>query len=73
KILFLAKKAFKNKYSKNEIKKYLKIFIKRFFVNQFKRNCVPDGIKIGAISLSPRSDWRMASESNFNEWINFVK
>ncbi|MDR1511587.1 MAG: NAD(+) synthase [Endomicrobium sp.] len=73
KTLILATKAFKNKYSKEEIKKHLKIFIKRFFENQFKRNCVPDGIKVGTISLSPRGDWRMASESNADEWFNSIE
>ncbi|GMO64389.1 MAG: NAD(+) synthase [Endomicrobiia bacterium] len=73
KTLMLATRAFKDKYSKEEIKKYLKVFIKRFFANQFKRNCVPDGIKVGTISLSPRGDWRMATESNANEWFNSIK
>ncbi|MDR1784647.1 MAG: NAD(+) synthase [Endomicrobium sp.] len=73
KTLMLATKAFKDKYSKEEIKKYLKVFIKRFFANQFKRNCMPDGVKVGTISLSPRGDWRMATESNADEWLNSIK
>ena len=73
KTLMLATKAFKDKYSKEEIKKHLKVFISRFFANQFKRNCAPDGIKVGTISLSPRGDWRMATESSANEWINSIK
>jgi NAD+ synthase (glutamine-hydrolysing) len=73
KTLMLACKAFKGKYNKEEIKKYLKVFIRRFFSSQFKRNCVPDGIKIGTISLSPRSDWRMPTESSAKEWIDNIE
>jgi NAD+ synthase (glutamine-hydrolysing) len=69
KTLFLAKKAFAKKYSDAELKKHFTVFLKRFFVNQFKRNCVPDGVKIGSVSLSPRGDWRMASEAAWSEWI----
>ena len=69
KILFLAENAFEN-YSKDEIKKWLKLFIKRFFTQQFKRNAMPDGVKVGTISLSPRADWRMPSDANFEEWID---
>ena len=68
KIMFLAKEAFE-KYSEEEIKKWLQVFIKRFFTQQFKRNAMPDGVKIGTISLSPRADWRMPSEACFEEWI----
>ncbi|MDR1952464.1 MAG: NAD(+) synthase [Elusimicrobiota bacterium] len=64
KTLFLAQKAFNNKYKISEIKKHLTVFLKRFFKNQFKRNCMPDGVKVGSISLSPRSDWRMPSEAS---------
>ncbi len=60
KIYFLACQTFDIK--EEEIKKYLKIFIQRFFSQQFKRNCMPDGIKVGSISLSPRGDWRMSSD-----------
>jgi NAD+ synthase (glutamine-hydrolysing) len=73
KTLLLAMKAFREKYDFIEIKKYLKIFIKRFFSNQFKRNCMPDGIKVGTISLSPRGDWRMATESSAKEWLDYIK
>jgi len=62
-------KAFKEKYNNKFIQKCLKIFIKRFFNNQFKRNCVPDGPKVGTISLSPRGDWRMPSDASSNLWI----
>ncbi len=67
KILFLAQNTFEE-YSKDEIKKWLKIFIKRFFTQQFKRNAMPDGVKVGTISLSPRADWRMPSDASFEEW-----
>jgi NAD+ synthase (glutamine-hydrolysing) len=73
KTLMLALKAFKGKYHREEIKKYLRIFIERFFASQFKRNCVPDGIKIGTISLSPRGDWRMSTESSAKEWLDSIK
>ncbi len=72
KILFLSSKAFKNKYSEKEIKKWLKIFFKRFFANQFKRNCMPDGVKVGSITLSPRGDWRMPSDVYVKEWIEEI-
>ena len=68
KILFLASNAFSN-YSKDEIKKWLIIFLKRFFTQQFKRNAMPDGVKVGTISLSPRADWRMPSEAVVDSWI----
>lgn len=70
KILFLAMLAFENKYNESEIKKWLIIFLKRFFTQQFKRNAMPDGPKVGTISLSPRADLRMPSEINFNIWID---
>ena len=69
KIYFLAKKAFKNKYSDEEIKKWLKEFVKRFFSNQFKRNCMPDAIKVGSVALSPRGDWRMPSDADYTIWM----
>ena len=69
KILFLAENAFKNDYSTEEINKWLKVFIKRFFTQQFKRSCMPDGVKVGSVNLSPRGDWRMPSDANFEEWV----
>jgi len=69
KIVFLAKKAFGKKYDEKIIKKWLRVFIKRFFANQFKRSCMPDGPKVGSISLSPRGDWRMPSDANVHEWL----
>ncbi|MEI6751992.1 MAG: NAD(+) synthase [Paludibacter sp.] len=63
KIFFLAKNAFGNEYDEDTLKKWLKIFIKRFFAQQFKRSCIPDGPKVGSINLSPRGDWRMPSDA----------
>lgn len=70
KIRFLAEVAFGGKYDYEEITKWLKIFIKRFFTQQFKRSCIPDGPKVGSVSLSPRGDWRMPSDSSYSDWIN---
>jgi NAD+ synthase (glutamine-hydrolysing) len=69
KILALAKQAFKDKYTDEIIEKWLKNFLKRFFSQQFKRSCLPDGPKVGSISLSPRGDWRMPSDGDVNEWL----
>ncbi|MCT4563282.1 MAG: NAD(+) synthase [Maledivibacter sp.] len=69
KMLFISQKAFGGDYSKEQIKKYLKIFYKRFFTQQFKRSCIPDGPKVGSVSLSPRGDWRMPSDADFQIWI----
>jgi len=69
KILFLAEHAFGKKYPSDVIKKWLKIFIEKFFAAQFKRSCVPDGPKIGSVSLSPRGDWRMPSDASAEIWL----
>jgi NAD+ synthase (glutamine-hydrolysing) len=69
KVLFLAEKAFGKKYEKVVIKKWLAVFIKRFFTQQFKRSCMPDGPKVGTISLSPRADWKMPSDADKEIWI----
>ncbi|MCP4131819.1 MAG: NAD(+) synthase [bacterium] len=68
KVAFLAFKAFNNKYDEATIKKWLKVFTKRFFSQQFKRSCIPDGPKVGTISLSPRGDWRMPSDAADSLW-----
>lgn len=70
KILFLAQHAFANVYEEAVIRKWLKIFIKRFFSQQFKRSCLPDGPKVGSISLSPRGDWRMPSDAVAKLWLD---
>jgi NAD+ synthase (glutamine-hydrolysing) len=70
KILYLAGIAFKDNYSKEIIKTWLKVFYKRFFSQQFKRSCIPDGPKVGSISLSPRGDWRMPSDAEASLWLS---
>ena len=65
KIYFLAKITFKDSFANEEIKNWLKVFIKRFYTQQFKRNAVPDGVKVGTVSLSPRGDLRMPSEASY--------
>ena len=69
KIKFLAEKAFAGVYSRDAIVKFLKLFFKRFFSQQFKRSCIPDGPKVGTISLSPRGDWRMPSDASVAAWL----
>ena len=65
KIYLLAKLTFKDSFDDDEIKKWLKVFVRRSYTQQFKRNAVPDGVKVGTISLSPRGDLRMPSEASF--------
>jgi NAD+ synthase (glutamine-hydrolysing) len=69
KILFLAALAFGDSHEAAELEKWLKLFLQRFFANQFKRSCVPDGPKVGTISLSPRGDWRMPSDASYQTWL----
>ncbi|MFA6832622.1 MAG: NAD(+) synthase, partial [Bacteroidaceae bacterium] len=69
KLLFAAKAAFAGQYDEDFIIKWETVFYKRFFSQQFKRNCVPDGPKVGSVSLSPRGDWRMPSDSDPEEWL----
>lgn len=68
KIRFLAKQAFGEKYTEETIDKWLKLFLKRFFRQQFKRSCSPDSPKVGSVNLSPRGDWRMPSDAAFADW-----
>ena len=68
KILFLAKNAFKDDYDEETIRKWLNTFIRRFFTQQFKRSAIPDGPKVGTVSLSPRGDWRMPSDASYKLW-----
>ena len=63
KIMFLARKAFEGRYDDDTIRKWLKTFIRRFFNQQFKRSCLPDGPKVGSVGLSPRGDWDMPSDA----------
>ena len=70
KILMLALHAFSNPstYDEATIRKWLQTFLRRFFAQQFKRSCLPDGPKVGSVSLSPRGDWRMPSDANATIW-----
>ena len=69
KIYFLACYAFRGEYTPEVIKKWLVTFIRRFFAQQFKRSCMPDGPKVGSVSLSPRGDWRMPSDACSQVWL----
>ncbi len=74
KLLHLASLAeFSKPYSANEIRRTLRTFLTRFFANQFKRSCVPDGPKVGSVSLSPRGDWRMPSDAEVNAWLSALE
>jgi NAD+ synthase (glutamine-hydrolysing) len=65
----LALNAFAGLYEKPVILKWLKSYYRRFFTQQFKRNCLPDGPKVGSVSFSPRGDWRMPSDAQFQMWL----
>ena len=69
KVYFLAQRAFAGKYDAATLKKWLVNFYRRFFSQQFKRNCIPDGVKVGSVSLSPRADWRMPSDASAALWL----
>ena len=69
KIFFLAQHAFGTVYPSNILKQWLTNFYRRFFGHQFKRSCMPDGPKVGCISLSPRGDWRMPSDASRDAWL----
>ena len=68
KVFRLAKYAFDNQYSEDVILKWLRVFYRRFFSQQFKRSCLPDGPKVGSVTLSPRGDWRMPSDACVKTW-----
>ena len=83
-MLYLAEKAFGDKvgedgsaieakYPREELVRVLKLFLKRFFAQQFKRSCIPDGPKVGTISLSPRADWRMPSDAPSADWLKEIE
>ena len=69
KIFRIAKIAFEGSYPDEVILKWLKIFVRRFFAQQFKRSCLPDGPKVGSVTLSPRGDWRMPSDASSALWL----
>ena len=69
KVFILAQSAFQDKYDDDTIRKWLQTFCRRFFSQQFKRSCMPDGPKVGGVSLSPRGDWRMPSDAMSTLWM----
>lgn len=69
KIYRMAKEAFRGEFEPAEIKKWLVVFLKRFFSQQFKRSCMPDGPKVGSVALSPRGDFRMPSDADVSAWL----
>lgn len=70
KLLFTAKNAFAGEYDEAFIRKWLRVFYRRFFNQQFKRSCVPDGPKVGSVGLSPRGDWHMPSDADASIWLS---
>ena len=68
-ILLLATHAFDGTYSRETILKWERTFFRRFFTQQFKRSCLPDGPKVGSVCLSPRGDWRMPSDASSAVWL----
>jgi len=70
KILFLAEHAFRDRYTPEILRRWLRVFVERFFDQQFKRSVLPDGPKVGSVSLSPRGDWRMPSDASKAAWLN---
>ena len=73
KIYFLAQQSFHTIYSNRTILKWMEIFFRRFFSQQFKRSCMPDGPKVGSVNLSPRGDWRMPSDASVNLWLKEIE
>ena len=73
KIYRIAKRSFEGQYDEEVIKKWLKIFYKRFFSQQFKRSCLPDGPKVGSVAVSPRGDLRMPSDASANIWLKQIE
>src|SRR5439155_21587907 len=72
KIVYLAQHAkFHREYSPAEVTRWLGVFLKRFFANQYKRSVLPDGPKVGTITLSPRGDWRMPSDASAAAWLDW--
>ncbi|MDD6400816.1 MAG: NAD(+) synthase [Lachnospiraceae bacterium] len=73
KIFNMAEKAFENVYNRETILKWMKMFYRRFFNQQFKRSCMPDGVKVGSVCLSPRGDWRMPSDASAALWLSQIE
>ena len=72
KILRIAEQSFAGRFDRDTIKKWLTVFLKRFFSQQFKRSCLPDGPKVGSVTLSPRGDWRMPSDACVRLWLESI-
>lgn len=72
KVYTLACRAFREDFDPETVRKWLKFFYHRFFTQQFKRSCMPDGVKVGSVSLNPRGDWRMPSDATARLWLNEV-
>jgi len=73
KIIFLAERAFEGLYEKEVLLKWLEVFVRRFFSQQFKRSSMPDGPKVGSVALSPRGDWRMPSDASSGVWLDEIE
>jgi NAD+ synthase (glutamine-hydrolysing) len=69
KTLFLAEQAFAGQYDADTVRRWLKLFVTRFFAQQYKRSLMPDGPKVGSVALSPRGDWRMPSDASAAAWL----
>ncbi|MBQ2393410.1 MAG: NAD(+) synthase, partial [Alistipes sp.] len=73
KMIYVAEQTFRGEYDRATILKWLKVFIRRFFSQQFKRSAMPDGPKVGVISLSPRGSWRMPSDASAAVWLGALE
>jgi NAD+ synthase (glutamine-hydrolysing) len=73
KVFFLASQAFAGVYAQPEILRWLEVFYRRFFSQQFKRSAMPDGPKVGSVALSPRGDWRMPSDASAALWLDELR
>jgi len=69
----LACRAFEQQYDPETVKKWLKVFYRRFFTQQFKRNCVPDGVKANSLGFSSRGDWQMPSDASGRIWLDEIE
>jgi NAD+ synthase (glutamine-hydrolysing) len=73
KMLLLAREAFGDRYDRPTLRRWLRVFVERFFAQQFKRSVLPDGPKVGSVSLSPRGDWRMPSDASPTAWLREIE
>ena len=64
--------AFAGEYDGDTVKKWMKVFYRRFFTQQYKRNCMPDGVTVGSVSLAPRESWSMPSDASGKLWLDRV-